>query len=176
MKQERWKALNALYYRQASAAMLVFDVTDRNSFEHLRRWHNDLMTFADTKEIVTVVVANKMDLALDLNEERKVSDEEIRKYAENLQADVAWTRAKTDYNIQPLFRDTVHEVLDNPSLYTMINGEITLKVITLGDLGVGKSSIINSGGATVKQGWYYTEVDVHVVLPWTHSPVMDRTN
>ena len=169
MERERWQALNAIYYRHASAAMLVFDVTDRNSFEHLRKWHDGLMTFADMKDIVTVVVANKTDL----NEERTVNDEEIRKYAESIQADVAWTSAKTDYNIQPLFRDIVHKVLDNSSFYTMINGEITLKAITLGDFGVGKSSIIKSGGATIKKGWYYTEKVEYITLPLEHSPVID---
>ena len=157
MKQERWQALSALYYRDASAAMLVFDVTDRSSFEHLRRWYNELMMFAGPQETRITVVANKMDLS----QQREVTDEEIRKYAESIQADMICTSAKTGYNITRLFRDIAYNI----KLRAPENCQDTFKVITLGDMGVGKSCIISHS----QSRGYWTHKEICVCLPMEHG-------
>lgn len=59
--QERYASLAPLYYRGASAAMIVFDVTSRESFERARYWAEELRRHGDP-ECATTLVGNKTDL------------------------------------------------------------------------------------------------------------------
>ena len=59
--QERYQSLAPLYYRGATAAMIVFDVTDRESFERARYWVEELERHADENAVVALV-GNKRDL------------------------------------------------------------------------------------------------------------------
>lgn len=59
--QERFKAMAPLFYRNASAAMLVFDVTEPGSFENVKKWVAELRRHVEAYMILCVV-ANKIDL------------------------------------------------------------------------------------------------------------------
>ncbi|KAL4205985.1 ras family-domain-containing protein [Rhizopus microsporus] len=74
--QERFRAMAPMYYRGAQAALLVYDITSRESFEELHSWIEELKRNM-TEDLVIVVVANKLDLAL---YQREVSCEEAQKY------------------------------------------------------------------------------------------------
>ncbi|PHZ13229.1 ras-domain-containing protein, partial [Rhizopus microsporus ATCC 52813] len=73
---ERFRAMAPMYYRGAQAALLVYDITSRESFEELHSWIEELKRNM-TEDLVIVVVANKLDLAL---YQREVSCEEAQKY------------------------------------------------------------------------------------------------
>lgn len=59
--QESFRSITRSYYRGASGALLVFDVTHRSSFAHLPQWLADLREFGDP-ELAVLVVGNKADL------------------------------------------------------------------------------------------------------------------
>ncbi|CAL9233477.1 unnamed protein product [Arabidopsis halleri] len=59
--QERYRAVTSAYYRGAVGAMLVYDMTQRESFEHIPRWLEELRAHAD-KNIVIILIGNKTDL------------------------------------------------------------------------------------------------------------------
>ena len=60
--QETYKSITRSYFRGASGALLVFDITRRNSFESVTAWLNDLRQIAE-EGIVVILVGNKSDLA-----------------------------------------------------------------------------------------------------------------
>lgn len=60
--QETYKSVTRSYFRGASGALLVFDITRRETFTHVTDWLNDLRQIAEP-EIVVVLVGNKTDLA-----------------------------------------------------------------------------------------------------------------
>ncbi|EGS23199.1 uncharacterized protein CTHT_0008620 [Thermochaetoides thermophila DSM 1495] len=60
--QETYKSVTRSYFRGASGALLVFDLTRRSTFEHVTDWLNDLRQIAEP-DIVVVLVGNKADLA-----------------------------------------------------------------------------------------------------------------
>ncbi|KAI9885303.1 MAG: Protein O-mannosyltransferase 2 [Watsoniomyces obsoletus] len=62
--QETYKSVTRSYFRGASGALLVFDLTRRDSFKHVTDWLNDLRQIAEP-EIVVVLVGNKLDLVSD---------------------------------------------------------------------------------------------------------------
>lgn len=59
--QERFRTLTPSYYRGAQGAILVYDVTSRETFNKLDIWLNELETFANKPNIVKMLVANKID-------------------------------------------------------------------------------------------------------------------
>lgn len=58
--QERYKALTAAFYRGALGALIVYDVTKRDTFENCEQWLRELRTYADPS-IVAMLVGNKCD-------------------------------------------------------------------------------------------------------------------
>ncbi|KAF2292979.1 hypothetical protein GH714_034529 [Hevea brasiliensis] len=59
--QERYRAVTSAYYRGAVGAMLVYDITKRQTFDHIPRWLEELRSHAD-KNIVIILIGNKCDL------------------------------------------------------------------------------------------------------------------
>ncbi|KAL8850172.1 MAG: hypothetical protein Q9221_004858 [Calogaya cf. arnoldii] len=60
--QETYKSITRSYFRGASGALLVFDITRRSTFDHATEWLTDLRQIAE-EGIVVVLVGNKFDLA-----------------------------------------------------------------------------------------------------------------
>ena len=58
--QERFKSLSQSYYQKVDGIIFVFDVTNRESFEGIKYWLKDALSY--NKEIVYVIVGNKIDL------------------------------------------------------------------------------------------------------------------
>ncbi len=73
--EERFRAMAPLYYRDANAAILVFDVTDPKSFKSIEYWHKELDSLVKNEGLVLVLAGNKCDLP---EKERKISNDMAR--------------------------------------------------------------------------------------------------
>ena len=76
--QDRYRAITNTYYRHAIGVMLVYDISNKESFENLERWLVELRDHADEK-IEVVLVGNKSDL----ESQRQVSTAEGQKLADD---------------------------------------------------------------------------------------------
>jgi small GTP-binding protein len=97
--QERFRAITRAYYRGAAGALLVYDITDRLSFDHLQYWHEDLMTHADPS-IAVIIVGTKSDLS----ESRVVSVEEGDSMARKLGALFMEVSSLENTNVDRVFQ------------------------------------------------------------------------
>jgi len=70
--QKFFKRYRKTYYKGAQAAFIVFDLTNRESFENVTYWHNELKEFIEYKDLPIIIIGNKTDLA----EEKVISYEE----------------------------------------------------------------------------------------------------
>lgn len=77
--QERYKSLAPMYYRNANAALCVYDITSRSSFSKAQDWIKELKKQAP-EGIVICLVGNK----LDLENEREVDEQEVIQYVNEL--------------------------------------------------------------------------------------------
>ena len=59
--QERFRTITTSYYKGAHAILICFDITDRESFEHIRNWMADIDKFAK-EGVLRILVGNKCDL------------------------------------------------------------------------------------------------------------------
>ncbi|XP_078032546.1 ras-related protein RabJ-like [Augochlora pura] len=97
-----------MYYRNVKAAMLVFDLTQYNTFTAMKEWATELRKNVE-ESIVLVVIGNK----LDLEEKRQVNAEEGRAYANEIGAGYHETSVVENEGIEDAFLDidTVQNVI-----------------------------------------------------------------
>ena len=75
--QERMKALASSYYKAAKGVILVYDISSKESFDRLRFWLKELRN-SGGENVKVVIIGNKNDLF----EQRQVSDQEAKKFAD----------------------------------------------------------------------------------------------
>jgi Ras-related protein Rab-5C len=102
--QERFRALLPLYYRDASAALIVFDLTDIETFEQCKFWVSEVQREQPTCRIT--LVGNKVDRA----DAIQVEEGAAKAYAHQCQMTYAQTSAKSGMGIDALFETVAVEV------------------------------------------------------------------
>lgn len=97
--QERFRSLIPSYIRDSSVAVVVYDVTNRQSFLNTVRWIQEVRTERGS-DVIIFLVGNKTDLV----DKRQVSLEEGDSKARELSVNFIETSAKAGFNIKALFR------------------------------------------------------------------------
>ena len=106
--QEKYRALTKMFYKDAGAAILVYDITRQASFEELKNyWANQVRENAP-KKIVLAVAANKSDLI----DTEQVDEKTGRAFAKEIGAIFKSTSAKNQKGIEELFKDIGNKYLD----------------------------------------------------------------
>lgn len=110
--QERYKSLAPMYYRNANAALVVYDVTQEDSLQKAQSWVQELKTKVGDENLVIYLVGNKVDLVEgeDQANDRAISIEDASKYANDENLLFQEVSAKTGQNIKDVFQ-TIGEKL-----------------------------------------------------------------
>jgi small GTP-binding protein len=103
--QERYHSLAKMYYRDADAAILVYDITKQDSFTGMIRWYNEVKQHS-SQGIAMAIVGNKDDLI----EQEVVSIEEATKFAQSINAFYKKTSAKSSFGIEQLFKEIIEKL------------------------------------------------------------------
>lgn len=106
--QERFKTITTAYYRTAMGFMLVYDVTDPNSFENVRNWYNNIKENA-RENVQIVLVGNKNDIP----DKRQVTYEQGQALGQELGVPFLETSAKTADSVEEAFTTLARLVKDN---------------------------------------------------------------
>ena len=97
--QERFDAINESYYRKADCCLLVYDITNRNSFEDCKNYYNKKLKECSEDIIKVILLGNKTDL----KDKRVISPEEGAKFAEENNYIFMETSCKDNYNVADAF-------------------------------------------------------------------------
>ena len=103
--QERYRAITSAYYRGAVGALLVYDITKRQTFDNVQRWLRELRDHADSN-IVIMMAGNKSDL----NHLRAVSEQDGQALAETEGLSFLETSALEAFNIEKAFQTILTEI------------------------------------------------------------------
>jgi Ras-related protein Rab-11A len=103
----RYRAVTSAYYRGAVGAMLVYDITKRQSFDHIPRWLEELRNHAD-KNIVIILIGNKNDL----EDQRAVPTEDAKEFAEKEGLFFLETSALESTNVETAFMTVLTEIFN----------------------------------------------------------------
>ena len=96
--QERYRALTKMFYKDAAAAILVCDITDKNSFIQIKEYWVDQIK-QNNDNIILIIVANKSDLY----EKENIDENEVRNYANELNANFIVCSALNRSGIEDIF-------------------------------------------------------------------------
>ncbi|XP_030455671.1 ras-related protein Rab11A [Syzygium oleosum] len=116
--QERYRAVTSAYYRGAVGAMLVYDITRRQSFDHIPRWLDELRSHAD-KNIVIILVGNKTDL----ENQRAVPTEDAKEFAQKEGLFFLETSALDATNVESAFLTVLTEIFNIVNKKSLVAGE-----------------------------------------------------
>ncbi|NXG26423.1 RAB17 protein, partial [Grallaria varia] len=105
--QEKYHSVCHLYYRDAHAALLVYDIANKETLKRAKLWLEELEKKFLPDEIVIALVGNKTDLAA----EREVTTEEGEEFAQTKGLLFMETSAKSNYQVNDIFMATVQELL-----------------------------------------------------------------
>ncbi|CAN4126727.1 unnamed protein product [Withania somnifera] len=105
--QERYRAVTSAYYRGAVGALLVYDITKRQTFDHIPRWLEELRAHAD-KNIVVMLVGNKTDL----EDQRAVPTDDAKEFAQKEGLFFLETSAMEARNVEDAFLTVLTEIFN----------------------------------------------------------------
>ena len=113
--QDRFRSITKNYYKGAHGIVLIYDVTNKKSFENVSNWINQIREEVSDK-VTIVLVGNKIDE----EEKRVVTTEQGKKMANDIKIMLFECSAKTGVNIDSTFNELVKKTLEN---YSKIDGK-----------------------------------------------------
>mmetsp|Transcript_10556 Transcript_10556/g.11609 ORF Transcript_10556/g.11609 Transcript_10556/m.11609 type:complete len:200 (-) Transcript_10556:127-726(-) len=110
--QEKFRSLTESYYRGTQGIILVYDVTREESFQNLDSWLEEADLFATNKDIVKVLIGNKIDM-----EGREISTEAGKQYADEKGLLFIETSSKTGTGVKNAVDMLTRKILQTPGVW-----------------------------------------------------------
>jgi len=123
--QESFRSITRSYYRGAAGALLVYDITRRETFNHLTRWLEEARQNSNSNMAI-MLIGNKSDL----EHRRAVSTKEGEQFAQEHGLIFLETSAKTAANVEEAFIKTAEKIYENiqSGVYDVTNEAHGIKV------------------------------------------------
>ena len=103
--QERYKSITTTYYKGAKGALIVYDITRKETFDSVDRWISELVNSGD-KNMTMLLIGNKCDL----DNQRQVSKEQGEEKAKAFKVAFLETSASSGENLDVAFEMIMKEV------------------------------------------------------------------
>lgn len=103
--QERFKTITSSYYRGSHGIIVVYDITDRESFNDVNRWISELKKIVSDKSVLILVGSKK-----DLSYKRVISYEEGQKFADSYGISFIEVSSFKNFNIDKIFNQLVNDI------------------------------------------------------------------
>ena len=114
--QEVYRSFVKLFYKESKIAILVYDISDRKSFDELKKyWFNEIKEFR--KDIILGIAGNKSDLI----DKEEVNEDEARKFAKEINAIFRLTSALSNIGIDELFLELTKKYIEEKKNTEEIN-------------------------------------------------------
>jgi len=104
--QERFKNITVSYYKGASGVMLVYDITDKESFDKLGDWLIEVEKNAPSN-VYKILIGNKSDLG----DQRQVTYDQGKEFADTYEMKFIETSAKSSLNVEDAFTTMTKEII-----------------------------------------------------------------
>lgn len=115
--QERFRTITSSYYRGAHGIIIVYDVTDQESFDNVKQWLNEIDRYACEK-VNTLLVGNKSDLTT----KKVVSFEAAKEFADSVNMEFLETSAKNATNVEKAFMAMAQQIKKRMAAQPLASG------------------------------------------------------
>ena len=126
--QERFRTIISSYYKGAQGILLVFDLTEKESFESLNNWLIEIEKNAN-KNVIKILIGNKNDL----EEKRVISFSQAKDFADSNGLKYVETSAKLNNNVTEAFSEIGKELMDASSKDKEFFANENKKTISISD-------------------------------------------
>lgn len=106
--QEKFRSLTKIFYKETSVAVLVYDITRKETFEEVQKYWYPQIKENSPKKTIIAIAANKGDLY----EEEQVEESVGRNFAKEIGAIFRYTSAKNSSGIDELFKAIGGKLID----------------------------------------------------------------
>jgi len=134
--QERFRTITSSYYRGAHGIIVVYDVTDKDSFNNVKTWLKEISLYA-CANVNKLLVGNKCDL----EDKRAVTFEEAKEFADANGMPFLETSAKRAINVEKAFTTMAGQIKDSKMAHPLA-----------GDGGAGGATIKPGSGTKIDSG------------------------
>lgn len=131
--QERYRTLTTSFYREAHGAILVYDVSEPKTLAKLNEWVEELQVYTTNKNIVCLVVGNKID------KDRAVPREHGQAFAQKHRMLFIESSAKTQEGIHLAFEELTQKIIETPGLWEKDTSASNIRVTEEETRGQGGS-------------------------------------
>jgi len=140
--QESFRSITRSYYRGAAGALLVYDISRRDTFAHLSRWLQEARQNGN-ENMTIMLIGNKCDL----EHRRQVSPDEGKKFADENGLMFLETSAKTAHNVEEAFLKPAQEIYSKiqKGIYDVSNEQYGIKV-GIASQSSANAAIVNPAG------------------------------
>ena len=146
--QENFRSITRAYYKNSVCAMVVYDITNRDSFENIQSWIEDIRT-QSPKTVLIILIGNKIDL----DDRRIITYDEGNEFAIKNGLIFGETSAKTGEGIEEIFKKSAQEIAKkmNENYYDLNSETCGIKKGNKGkNINKRKSSSDNDNSNTIE--------------------------
>lgn len=122
--EEKYRALAPLYYRDANGAMIVFDLTKKETLNKVDQWLAEVQSMVNSDNFRFIIVGNKMDLEGQID----LKESDIKLIADKYQVEYYLVSAKTGENIDFAYQMLIEKIDESISNERSISKKRSLKV------------------------------------------------
>lgn len=105
--QERFRTITSSYYRGAHGIIVVYDISEEETFDHIPAWLDDISHYANPNAPI-LLIGNK----LDLETKRQISHEQAKEFADRKNMITLETSAKDGVGVNEAFQTLVEKIMD----------------------------------------------------------------
>ncbi len=138
--QEQFRALTKTYYKKAVGALVVYDITKKQTFDGIDKWYQDIKENAE-EEVVLMLVGNKADL----KHLREVETQQAAEVAKNKNMAFIETSALDSTNVETAFQMIVQQI------YTTFQKTKNPSQYQTKQIGEGESIVLKDTNKTSKE-------------------------
>ena len=125
--QEKYRAINKIFYQDAFVTLLVYDITQKDSYEALKDyWYNEVKEYSPN-DVIIVVIGNKSDLY----EHEQVDENEVKEFCNSINVLYKQTSAQTGEGVNELFEAIGLKILESEEVKNTYREKIRSKSVKI---------------------------------------------
>ena len=105
--QEKYNSLSKQYFQNSDGILLVFDITNKESFNNIIKWYDDVISYSGHRA-KKLLIGNKNDM----KDSVKVTNNEIQKFVKQNSLKFIETSAKENINVEEAFQKIINLIID----------------------------------------------------------------